>query len=251
MTSLAVQYRYSDFTHKSYRELLRSAARRFEFRGFQDFKDASDFVIWRHDVDASIHASRNLARIESEEGVRATYFLSINNHLYNLFEADVAACVSEIASLGHDIGVHFDISAYSACDNQAELERALLLERNMLQGFFQVDVRAFSFHNPDAKAFGFDEDSYAGMANAYAKSTRESVSYCSDSNGYWRHRPLGEVLQDTAIQKLQVLTHPEWWTKDEMSPRERITYCIEGRARAAHKRYDEMLRRYGRENVGA
>jgi hypothetical protein len=250
MVSLALQYRYSDFTHKNYRELLRLAARRFEFRGFENFRDASDFIIWRHDVDASMHAARNLAHIEAEEGVRATYFLSINNPLYNLFEADVAACVKEIVSLGHDIGVHFDISAYP-CESLADLERALLLERNMLQGFFQADVRAFSFHNPDARAFGFEEDSYAGMANAYARSTRESVSYCSDSNGYWRYRPLDEVLRDRDIQKLQVLTHPEWWTEDEMSPRERITYCIEGRARAAHKRYDEMLRRYGRENVGA
>ena len=41
----------------------------------------------------------------------------------------------------------------------------------------------------------------------------EKFKYCSDSNGYWRFESFEELINDTTIKKLYVLTHPVWWQK--------------------------------------
>jgi hypothetical protein len=48
---------------------------------------------------------------------------------------------------------------------------------------------------------------------------------------------------------LHLLTHPAWWTPDEMSPSERIDRAILGRARATRGDYDALLKAAGRKNV--
>jgi hypothetical protein len=50
-------------------------------------------------------------------------------------------------------------------------------------------------------------------------------------------------------ERLQVLTHPEWWVPEPMSPRERVARAIDGRARRQHARYDEIMKAMRRENV--
>jgi len=71
----------------------------------------------------------------------------------------------------------------------------------------------------------------------------------SDSNGYWRFRRLREVLEVADDEKLHVLIHPSWWVPEPMSPRTRITRCIEGRVAKIARRYDQFLLEMGRENV--
>ena len=70
-----------------------------------------------------------------------------------------------------------------------------------------------------------------------------------ESNGFWRHRRLRDVLEAAEDERLHVLTHPVWWTPEPVSPRMRITRCIEGRAAKQHQWYDDLLAREGRENV--
>ena len=60
---------------------------------------------------------------------------------------------------------------------------------------------------------------------------------------------LGDVLRDATAARLQVLTHPEWWTETAMSPEARVMRCIDGRASANKRWYSDSLAHYGRENV--
>jgi hypothetical protein len=46
-----------------------------------------------------------------------------------------------------------------------------------------------------------------------------------------------------------VLTHPEWWTPMPLSPRARISRCVEGRAASMNAYYDDIVERSGRPNV--
>jgi hypothetical protein len=50
-------------------------------------------------------------------------------------------------------------------------------------------------------------------------------------------------------KRIQVLTHPEWWQKEVMRPRQRIQRCIDGRAKKIAMLYDKLLQEWGRENV--
>ena len=237
-----------DFTRANYRRLLQLAKAKYPFSTYPQADFAGRFLLWRHDVDMSIHSSERLAEIEAEEGVRATYFLLLHSHYYNLFESEIRDRVRRILRLGHSIGLHFD-SAFHGVTTVTGLEPALALEQRWLQDLLGADVQAFSFHDPAAFAMSCEELRYAGMINCYARPFREQVGYCSDSNGYWRHRRLEDVLVAAENERLQVLTHPEWWLDEPMPPRQRVQYCIDGRAAYLKARYDEGLKAINRLNV--
>lgn len=247
MSDLAATYHFADFTHAHYRVLLTQAATHYRFRCFHDFARDEAFVLWRHDVDYAPHAALALARIEAAGGVQATYFLQLSSPFYNLFEPEVKACVLALADLGHDLGLHFD-AAMHEIGHAAQLQDALHRDRKILEDYCGRPVKCFSFHNPTPELLTYDAYDYAGMINAYAGYFRTEVTYCSDSNGIWRHQRLDDVLA-AAPPRLQVLTHPAWWTEDAAAPRQKIFNCITGRARHVLADYNRLLRAGNRVNV--
>lgn len=241
-----VEESYPQFTEAGYRELLRVAKARYAFRSFREFRDApAGTVLWRHDLDFSVHRALALARIEAAEEVRATHFVLLHSGFYNALEAEVAERVREIVALGHDLGLHFDPRFHDGRD----LDDALARERALLEDLFATEVTAFSLHNPDVAGWSDGRDEIAGMVNAYGSYLTKNYGYASDSNGYWRFAPLDEVLAHGEHERLQVLTHPEWWVPEPMSPRDRVSRAIDGRARRQHARYDEVMSAMRRENV--
>lgn len=242
------QFHFSDFTRENYRRLLRLAKQAYPFTTYPraDFK--TRFVLWRHDVDMSIHASERLAAIEADEGVVSTFFVNPHCHYYNLFEPETRDRVKRIISLGHDLALHFD-HAFHRVDSVAGLEAALRIEQRWLTELFGVPIDSFSFHDPGSFTHTCRNERYAGMINCYAERFQSAAGYCSDSNGYWRHRRLEDVLAAAADERLQVLTHPEWWQDTAMPPRQRVQLCIDGRAAYLTRRYDEGMKTVERLNV--
>jgi hypothetical protein len=238
---------YSQFTEDGYRELLSLAKQRFTFGSFRDYRDSPEgTLLWRHDLDFSVHRASALARIEAAEGVRATHFLLLHSAFYNALEVEIVERVREILSLGHELGLHFDPRFYGANPP----DDALAGERALLEHVFQTEVAAFSLHNPELAGWTDGRDEIAGMVNAYGSHLGEHYGYASDTNGYWRFAPLQDVLTNGDHKRLQVLTHPEWWVPEPMSPRDRVSRAIDGRAARQHVRYDELMKAMRRENVG-
>jgi hypothetical protein len=242
------RYSFSDFTLAEYEELIISAKQHYKFTDYISFQNQSHVVLWRHDVDFSMHAALELARIEHKNNVRATYFLLLHSDFYNLLEREISDMVFEIISLGHFIGLHFDSEYYGIKDEQ-NLIKYLSFEKNILEFLFLKPIDVFSFHNPFAFALSCQEMSYAGMMNTYATIFQDEVGYCSDSNGYWRYRRLKDVLNNASDRNIQVLTHPEWWTKKTLSPFEKVKKCIYGRAENNLVKYNQLLRENNRENI--
>lgn len=243
---MSSEWHFDDFTEASYREIVTAALGRYAFEPFGTAADRPH-VLWRHDVDYSVHRALALARLEAELGARATYFVSLHSDLYNPLEPAVHARLREIAALGHWIGVHFDAGFYPG----ASLDEKAAWEGRVLAESLEVPVRAVSLHNPSVSGTeDLDAEELGGMVHAGARSIRDGYAYVSDSNGYWRFERLPEVLASGAHERLHVLTHPEWWQEEPMSPRERILRCIEGRGRASEATYDALLSDNGRVNVG-
>jgi hypothetical protein len=243
----------SDFTVACYRELLGLAKKRWAFISYAEFELEGNVVLWRHDVDISVHRALKLARIEYEQGVSSTYFLMLHSTFYNVLELGIIEKIREIIALGHNIGLHFDPSFYgNRINSLAELNNCLHQEKEILQHLSGGSVQAFSWHNPTVGEWlSMDEDRYSGMINAYGRTLRNRYAYISDSNGIWRHLRLQDVLESGDAAKLQVLTHPEWWQDIPMFPRERVFRAVEGRAMAVMRQNDALLAEFGRCNLGS
>lgn len=240
---------FDDFTECAFRGLLYALkAGGYRFARYGE-RPEGRHVLWRHDVDFSMHRAAKLAAIEAQEGVTATYFLRLRSTFYNLLEPGVLALAHDIRAHGHEIGLHFDGDVYGVRHwTLPELEAAVARERTVLETILDAPVASMSWHNPDlSNLLEFDEDVVAGLRNAYAGSLRDYV-YGSDSNGYWRFKPMAEVIAE-GHERLHLLTHPEWWTPDPMPPSERIDRAIIGRARWVRGNYDALLAKAGRKNM--
>lgn len=241
---------YGDFTEEKYKSLLRLAKEKYKFLTYKEVHEEDNIILWRHDIEFSVHRSLALARIEKKEGVSSTYFVQLGSVFYNVFEVEITSILEEIKSLGHNLGLHFDPKT-SYIKNDIDLEKKLKNEKCILGNLLDIEIDVFSYHNPTtSNVLEYDDLVYADMINTYSKYFKENVRYCSDSNGYWRHKRLEDVLQKTEHRKLQVLTHPGWWQNTTMPPRERIRRCIEGRAKRQNNTYDKLLKDCGRENIG-
>jgi methionyl-tRNA formyltransferase len=239
-----------EFTERAFGDMLGQLKNR-EYR-FARYGDATHdrHVIWRHDVDFSMHRAARLADIEAREGAVATYFVNPRSAFYNLFEPEIATLVRKIADLGHEIGIHFDAAAYSKTMwTEDTLLPALARERKLLEMLLETPVRTVSWHNPDqSNLLSFDAEEVGGLVNAYSARLKRDYVYCSDSNGYWRFKPIPQVI-DEGHERLHLLTHPAWWTPEAIAPSERVDRAILGRARKVRREYDKQLAVGGRKNI--
>jgi hypothetical protein len=236
---------FADFTEASYERIVAAARESYAFEPFGTTSEDAH-VLWRHDVDLSVHRALRLAEIEAEAGVRSTYFLLLHSEFYNLLERSVLDRARRIAALGHWIGLHFD-PAFR--DGAADPASVISAEQRLLEDICEAPVTALSLHTPGVTSIPQAEDDViGGMVNAYGRSIAERYRYVSDSNGHWRFDPLPAMIEAAAEPRLHVLTHPEWWQSRPMSPRDRVERCITGRAMHVGRAYDELLARHGRQN---
>lgn len=209
--------------------------------------------MWRHDVDFSLNRAYRLAEMEAELGVKATYFIHMQSGFYNIFEPSQYKILKRIIDKGHAVGLHFDHGFYTQSKQMSdhdEIEKQAVIEKEMMENYFGIQIGAVSFHNPEAnQVLNLQQDYYGGGVNAYSQTIRNQCKYCSDSNGYWRYDRLQDVIESD-YKKLHVLTHPVWWTPHKMPPYERIKRCADGRKESVLKGYCDMLAQYGRENIG-
>jgi hypothetical protein len=242
-------YRFEDFTEQSYRGLLASAQAYWTFESF-GAKTVEPHVLWRHDIDVSPNRALRLAEIENDSGVKATYFFLLHSEFYSCLEKSTCEIMRRIAGYGHDVGLHFDAAFYADVVDLPALEKRIAFEASIVGELAGAGPVAVSFHNPTPEQLKtYDQLRLAGLVNAYGRPLQANYRYVSDSNGYWRFHRLHDVLTERANPALHVLTHPEWWTPDCRSPRDRIARAVEGRAARGLQAYDAFLAAQGRENV--
>ena len=252
-----MDYFYEDFTEDNYRRLLGIAKRSYEFIRVEDYRTEnrsddkpSKVIINRHDIDASVHRAVRLSAIEKELGVVATYFVYLHSTLYNVFEKEIVDLLRVIMDNGHDIGLHYEPWFYGIeKDKRDEFESRLLYEKQIIEALLDVQVGAFSMHNPDRGGWtSFGDEKVCGLMNMYSDYFKENYGYCSDSDGHWRYRRLEDVLTKAQENRLHILTHPASWTPEVMKPRARLLRCAQGRMASSMRKYDENMREMGRVN---
>src|SRR5262249_42361772 len=147
-------------------------------------------LLLRHDVDLSLEAALELARLERDEEARATYFLMRESVFYNLDSSHGRSAVRELRSLGHAVGLH---AVYPRASRDARV------------------AAAAAGHTPAPQ---YVHEPVSGFVNVMQAPWFTKGRYRSDSNQHWREGCPHEELRDGAFEWLQLLTHPEIWVYD-------------------------------------
>ena len=154
----------------------------YEWASFDRHPRRGDLFL-RHDVRLSLEAALELARLEHELGVRATYLLMTESAFYNLDSHVGRYAQRQLRQWGHAVGLH-------AVHPRAELD-----------GRFDPVV---SWHNPEP---AYEREPLVGVVNVAAPPHGEHV--LSDRSGCPH-----EAVAARAYEWLQVVTHPELWLHD-------------------------------------
>ena len=202
-----------DFSYQHYEEILRIAkAEGFQFSSFLEKPGTARRIYMRHDIDISLENALTLATIEKDNQVTSTYFIQLNSHFYNIFESDCFEIIRRIASLGHQIGIHFDLQS-AFYQDEAKLEAQIDQQYTLLNEFFPIS-KTVSFHHPSPEVLDNEID-VGDFVNTYSPEFLQR--YISDSNGSWKEECACQVLKDAKSKSIQILTHPFWWNEEQRS----------------------------------
>lgn len=177
---------------------------------FAAFSPARQDVILRHDVDADLETALAIARLEYTEGWRATFFVMLNNGVYDLAARAGREALDALMNMEHDIGLHFDPVPYGTA---ADIEAVIAHECDSLEKLLGKDVTVIAPHQPSQTCpewLGWDH-APAGRVHAYQPRYFHEAGYVSDSAGYWSYgHPLAHP-KAAAGRGMQILTHPHLW----------------------------------------
>jgi hypothetical protein len=171
------------------------AARSYRFVHFDHEPQAGEIFL-RHDVDLSLAAAVQMAELEAERGVSATYFLMTRSVFYNLASHEGEATTRRLRELGHRLGLH---AVHPHVDIDDRFDPVL------------------AWHNPDPE---FMNEPLDGLVNVMAPPWFDRGHYRSDSNQHWRSGDPTEAFEAREFEWLQLLTHPEIWAFDGATMRE-------------------------------
>jgi hypothetical protein len=113
------------FTYREYERFLDRLAGR-ELVPLHEFARGGGDLALRHDVDSRLDSALELARLEHERGLRATYFVLHTAPYWD--DDDLVPRVRRLQELGHEVGLHNDLVTVERVhggDPRAALEEAL------------------------------------------------------------------------------------------------------------------------------
>lgn len=213
-----------DFTLNKYRELLEAL-------------DDCDQVILRHDVDKKPKNSLTTAYIEREMGWTAIYYFRMVPESFD------PAVILQIASLGHEIGYHYesmttcrgDIEAayQDFCGNLEKLRALVPVNSIAMHGSprSKWDSRELWNHY-DYHKLGIDTEPYLDTDfsqmvyltdtgrrwDGYNVSVRDKIPKYQEiwNQRGWTYRSTDDIIQAirerTFPERVMVNTHPQRWT---------------------------------------
>jgi hypothetical protein len=236
-----------DFTLKKYRELLvafKNAG--YEFYTFEQYLNKLDslaekFIILRHDVDLKVDNSVATAVIENELGINSTYYFRV------IPESNQPDKIKKIASLGHEVGYHYeDMSLFNGDIDKAYEHFKEKLE--YFRGFYPV--KTICMHGAptskydgkdlwkkyDYKALGiigepyFDID-FSGlfyltdtgmMWDGYKVSVRDKIPVYQDiwvreGKVYHSSDDIISAIDCSLPTRIMITTHPQRWSDSSLA----------------------------------
>lgn len=173
-------------------------------------KSTSPALFLRHDIRVSLKRAVQMAEIEYEYGLPATYMVQADSPLYSLNERQTRIHLLELLQLGHEVGLHFDLSstAHQQQSFRAIVENQLRPLCTCIEQITCRPVRAFSLYRPVPQLYN-GPLLVAGRVNADARKLRQWL--LMDVGGTWHHSDLLTGMAQHGGPVLQLLLYPLWW----------------------------------------
>lgn len=231
-----------DFTIEKYRELVQALkGAGYELMRYDEYcegKRAERMAVMRHDVDRSVERARRLAEVEKEMGVRTSYYFREKFVLNNGDD------IKYIASLGHEVGYHYE----DLVKEKGDVERAYARFVRNIEKMRQVaDVRTITMHGSpmskiDSKQIWrvYDYRNLGIVAEPQMDVDWNDMFYLTDTGRSWSgvnrrdrvaertlawkaegwvYKTTDDVIraikEDRFPQSVMITTHPQRWTDNK------------------------------------
>lgn len=222
-----------DFTLSKYetlcKALISSGYRSITVQEYIQGQAEEPFVLLRHDVDRRPEMALQMAQMEKDMGIKATYYFRM---MPGVFEPGI---IKMIQDMGHEIGYHYEVLDKAKGDK----EKAIVLFEKELKIFREVaDVKTVCMHgNPLAKWSNrdlweeYDFRDFGLIGESYLSIDFNNVLYQSDTGRTWKNSfsvkdlvktSLYEIINSTEdiirlihenkYKRMCILVHPNRWT---------------------------------------
>ncbi len=180
-----------DFTLKIYEDLIKSLKRNnYQIFSYEDYlncnPEPNKYVILRHDVDKLPRNALSMAKLESQLNIKSTYYFRIVN------ESNDPNIIKKIASLGHEIGYHYEDLTLA----KGDFDKAIILfEKNLnyFRKFYNVKTVVYhgspltKWNNKDVwKKYSYKD--YKIIAEPFIDLDFTKVMYLTDTGRSWNGR---------------------------------------------------------------
>ena len=188
-------------------------------------------IVLRHDVDRKPQNALKMAVMESEHGIRSTYYFRTTK---KVFLPDI---IKEIAGLGHEIGYHYEVMDKARGDTRRAIE---IFQRELEELRKIADIKTICMHgNPLApwsnrdlwKEYDFRD--FGIIGEPYLSIDYHEVLYLSDTGRSWdgkysvkdvvnrvksgRFKTTDDIINAIkagSISKACLVVHPNRWNDD-------------------------------------
>ncbi len=175
-----------DFTVSIYKELIgRLIVAGYSFQTYHDFTEHSEekVILLRHDVDARKEHSLQFAKIQHEMGIVGTYYFRM---VPESFDEGV---IREIASMGHEIGYHYEDMDFA----RGDVDKAYGLAKKHLAQLREVaEIKTICMHGSPRSPYDnkevwnkYDYHELGIIAEPYFDLDFSKVLYLTDTGRRW------------------------------------------------------------------
>ncbi len=176
-----------DFTISAYKELIQafidSSYRIITVQEYLESKPNGKVIALRHDVDEQPQNARKMAQVESDLGVKATYYFR------RVPKSDQPDIIRKISSMGHEIGYHYE--DLSKADGN--MEKAIKSFSDNLEYFRQYySVKTVCMHGSSSSKYDNKDiwshvnlSDFGLIGEPYLSFDFDKVFYLTDTGYAW------------------------------------------------------------------
>ena len=188
-------------------------------------------LIIRHDVDRKPKNALKMAELENCLGIISTYYFRMKEDVF------VPALIKKIASMGHEIGYHYEVMDKAKGDS----EKAISLFEEELEKFREIyAIKTICMHgNPLSKWVNkdlwtkYEFSDFGIIGEPYLSIDYTKVRYLSDTGRRWNSKSrvkdvvgansqrdeklkstddVIRLIKEGDIERICILAHPERWS---------------------------------------